>query len=122
MGDNFVGQINFALIFILLACVCEFVRRARGALGRRGKPVGSRIRFAGGLDFVGVAPAFLVHRIVLRDVFVQHPELGWFIASIYLICGAFGWRGLMCSQPMPPAQQRFCRVPHPLGGGLGWRR
>jgi CDP-diacylglycerol--serine O-phosphatidyltransferase len=36
-----------------------------------------------------VAPAFLVHRIVLRDVFVQHPELGWFIASIYLICGAF---------------------------------
>ena len=26
---------------------------------------------------------------MLRDVFVQHPELGWFIASIYLICGAF---------------------------------
>jgi CDP-diacylglycerol---serine O-phosphatidyltransferase len=30
-----------------------------------------------------------VHRIVLRDVFVNHPEIGWFIASIYLICGAF---------------------------------
>jgi len=26
---------------------------------------------------------------VLRDVFPEHPELGWFIASIYLICGAF---------------------------------
>jgi CDP-diacylglycerol--serine O-phosphatidyltransferase len=37
----------------------------------------------------GVAPAFLVHRVVLRDVFVSEPEIGWFIASIYLICGAF---------------------------------
>ena len=32
---------------------------------------------------------FLVHRVVLKDVFVNHPEIGWFIASIYLICGAF---------------------------------
>ena len=37
----------------------------------------------------GVAPAFLVHRIVLADVFVRHPEFGWFIASLYLLCGAF---------------------------------
>jgi len=33
----------------------------------------------------GVAPAFLVHRVVLKDSFA--PQLGWFIASIYLICG-----------------------------------
>jgi CDP-diacylglycerol--serine O-phosphatidyltransferase len=37
----------------------------------------------------GVAPAFLVHRIVLHDVLPEHAEIGWFIASIYLICGAF---------------------------------
>jgi hypothetical protein len=34
----------------------RFVRRARGALGRRGKPVRARIRFAGGLDFVRRRP------------------------------------------------------------------
>jgi phosphatidylserine synthase len=27
--------------------------------------------------------------VVLKDVFGAHAELGWFIASIYLICGAF---------------------------------
>ena len=37
----------------------------------------------------GVAPAFLVHRIVLRDIFVNHKEVGWFIAAIFVICGAF---------------------------------
>jgi len=28
----------------------------------------------------GVAPAFLVHKVVLRDVFPEHPEYGWFIS------------------------------------------
>jgi CDP-diacylglycerol--serine O-phosphatidyltransferase len=52
-------------------------------------PFGREFDSLADLISFGVAPAFLVHRIVLRDVFVQHPELGWFIASIYLICGAF---------------------------------
>src|SRR3989442_15937924 len=31
----------------------------------------------------------MVHRVVLHDVFLARPEIGWFIASVYLICGAF---------------------------------
>jgi len=38
-------------------------------------------------------PRFFVTRDVLRDSLTEasfnHPELGWFIASIYLLCGAF---------------------------------
>ena len=89
MGDNYVSQINFALIFILLACVCDLFDGRVARWGGAESPFGREFDSLADLISFGVAPAFLVHRIVLRDVFVQHPELGWFIASIYLICGAF---------------------------------
>jgi len=88
-ADNYVSQINFALIFILLACVCDLFDGRVARWGGAESPFGREFDSLADLISFGVAPAFLVHRIVLRDVFVQHPELGWFIASIYLICGAF---------------------------------
>jgi CDP-diacylglycerol--serine O-phosphatidyltransferase len=62
---------------------------ARGPLGGAESLFGREFDSLADLISFGVAPAFLVHRIVLRDVFPEHPEIGWFIASIYLICGAF---------------------------------
>jgi CDP-diacylglycerol--serine O-phosphatidyltransferase len=89
LGDNYVSQIYLALIFILLACVCDLFDGRVARWGGAESPFGREFDSLADLISFGVAPAFLVHRIVLRDVFVQHPELGWFIASIYLICGAF---------------------------------
>jgi len=88
-ADNYVSQINFALIFILLACIFDLFDGRVARWGGAESPFGREFDSLADLISFGVAPAFLVHRIVLRDVFVQHPELGWFIASIYLICGAF---------------------------------
>ena len=87
--DNYVSQIYLALIFILLACVCDLLDGRVARLGGAESPFGREFDSLADLISFGVAPAFLVHRIVLRDVFVRHPEIGWFIASIYLICGAF---------------------------------
>jgi len=89
MGDNYVSQIYLALIFILLACVCDLFDGRVARWGGAESPFGREFDSLADLISFGVAPAFLVHRIVLRDVFPEHPELGWFIASIYLICGAF---------------------------------
>ena len=88
-ADNYVSQINLALIFILLACIFDLFDGRVARWGGAESPFGREFDSLADLISFGVAPAFLVHRIVLRDVFVQHPELGWFIASIYLICGAF---------------------------------
>jgi CDP-diacylglycerol--serine O-phosphatidyltransferase len=88
-NDNFVSQIYLALIFILLACIFDLLDGRVARLGGSDSPFGREFDSLADLISFGVAPAFLVHRIVLRDVFVRHPELGWFIASIYLICGAF---------------------------------
>ncbi|MGA2787783.1 MAG: CDP-diacylglycerol--serine O-phosphatidyltransferase [Verrucomicrobiota bacterium] len=89
LGDNYVSQIYLALIFILLACVCDLFDGRVARWGGAESPFGREFDSLADLISFGVAPAFLVHRIVLRDVFPDHPELGWFIASIYLICGAF---------------------------------
>jgi len=75
------------VFFILLACIFDMLDGAWRA-GAATKVLSDGVRFPGGPGIVRVAPAFLVHRIVLKDVFVRHPEIGWFIASVYLICGA----------------------------------
>jgi CDP-diacylglycerol--serine O-phosphatidyltransferase len=68
----------------------------------------------------GVAPAFLVHRVVLKDVFQGHPEWGWFIASIYLMCGAFRLARFNClaGQPEGGANRDFLGFPIPSAAGL----
>jgi CDP-diacylglycerol---serine O-phosphatidyltransferase len=67
-----------------------------------------------------VAPAFLVHRIVLKDVFIQHPEFGWFIASIYLICGAFRLAryNVLSAQPTVGGGKEFLGFPIPSAAAL----
>ncbi|MGD0252440.1 MAG: CDP-diacylglycerol--serine O-phosphatidyltransferase [Verrucomicrobiota bacterium] len=88
-SDGYSGQIKLALAFILLACIFDLLDGRVARLGGAESPFGREFDSLADLISFGVAPAFLVHRIVLRDVFVNHPEIGWFIASIYLICGAF---------------------------------
>ena len=68
----------------------------------------------------GVAPAFLVHRIVLKDVFVETPQIGWFIASIYLICGALRLARFNCLavEPDNETSKEFLGFPIPAAAGL----
>src|SRR5690606_32075470 len=61
-----------------------------------------------------------VHRIVLKDVFAGIPELGWFIASAYLICGALRLARFNCLAAMPnsTASKEFMGFPIPAAAGL----
>jgi CDP-diacylglycerol--serine O-phosphatidyltransferase len=86
---EYFGQIKLALAFILLACIFDLFDGRVARMGGIESPFGREFDSLADLISFGVAPAFLVHRVVLRDVFVRQPEIGWFIASIYLICGAF---------------------------------
>jgi CDP-diacylglycerol---serine O-phosphatidyltransferase len=68
-----------------------------------------------------VAPAFLVHRVVLKDVFgIEHAEVGWFIASIYLICGALRLARFNCLATMSGGGggKEFLGFPIPAAAGL----
>jgi CDP-diacylglycerol--serine O-phosphatidyltransferase len=83
------SQIKIALGFILLACIFDLFDGRVARMGGIESPFGREFDSLADLISFGAAPAFLVHRVVLKDVFEGHPEWGWFIASIYLICGAF---------------------------------
>src|SRR6188508_84525 len=80
-SGNF-AQIKVALGFILLACIFDLFDGRVARMGGVESPFGREFDSLADLVSFGVAPAFLVYKVVLADVFSSHPQVGWFIASI----------------------------------------
>src|SRR5205085_10093341 len=97
---DFNSTIRHALLFILLACVFDLLDGRLARMGGAESPFGREFDSLADVVSFGVAPAFLVHRIVFKDVFIAHPEIGWFLASIYLICGALRLARFNCLATM----------------------
>ncbi len=119
-GGNF-QPIRVALAFILLACIFDLFDGRVARMGGVESPFGREFDSLADLISFGAAPAFLVHRVVLKDVFGQeHIEWGWFIASIYLICGAFRLARFNCLVAQSPqhASKDFLGFPIPSAAGL----
>jgi len=114
------GDIKIALCFILLACICDLLDGRLARMGGVESPFGREFDSLADLISFGAAPAFLVHRVVLRQVFTNHPELGWFIASIYLICGALRLARFNCLAAMSAGGggKEFMGFPIPAAAGL----
>jgi CDP-diacylglycerol--serine O-phosphatidyltransferase len=112
--------ILIALRFILLACIFDLFDGRVARMGGVESPFGREFDSLADLVSFGVAPAFLVHRVVLKDVFVVHPETGWFIASVYLLCGAFRLARFNClsAQPGSGGSKDFLGFPIPSAAGL----
>jgi CDP-diacylglycerol--serine O-phosphatidyltransferase len=122
LGDY--TQIKVALGFILLACIFDLFDGRVARMGGVESPFGREFDSLADLVSFGVAPAFLVHRVVLRDVFqgppFDHPEVGWFIASIYLLCGAFRLARFNCLATVAGGggSKEFLGFPIPSAAGL----
>jgi CDP-diacylglycerol--serine O-phosphatidyltransferase len=119
VGAGEFQQIKLALAFILLACIFDLFDGRVARMGGIESPFGREFDSLADLISFGVAPAFLVHRVVLRDVFTGHQEWGWFIASIYLICGAFRLARFNCMAAQPGGGSKdFLGFPIPSAAGL----
>src|SRR5499433_1006802 len=71
------GDIEVALGFILLACIFDLFDGRVARMGGVESPFGREFDSLADLISFGAAPAFLVHRVVLRDVFpTGHAEFG----------------------------------------------
>ncbi len=118
--DAGYDQIKVALGFILLACIFDLFDGRVARMGGVDSPFGREFDSLADLISFGVAPAFLVHRVVLKDVFVAHPEIGWFVSSIYLICGAFRLARYNCLSALPEEQRSkdFVGFPIPSAAAL----
>ncbi len=113
-------DIKVALFLILLACIFDLLDGRVARMGGYESPFGREFDSLADIVSFGVAPAFLVHRIVLRDVFHEHPELGWFIAATYVICGAFRLARFNCLAVMAGTGggRHFMGFPIPAAAGL----
>src|SRR5438105_198901 len=120
-GD-FHQQINVALGFILLACIFDLFDGRVARMGGVESPFGREFDSLADLISFGAAPAFLVHRVVLKDIpiFEGRQEIGWFISSVYLLCGAFRLARFNCLSAMGngPASKDFLGFPIPSAAGL----
>jgi len=113
-------KIKVALAFILLACLCDMLDGRIARWGGVESDFGREFDSLADLISFGAAPAFLVHRVVLRDVFVSRPEWGWFIASIYLICGALRLARFNClaASNTGGGSKDFTGFPIPAAAGM----
>ncbi len=113
-------RIYTALAFILLAGIFDLFDGRVARMGGRESPFGREFDSLADLVSFGVAPAFLMHRVVLKDISETHPEIGWFIASIYLICGAFRLARFNCLAAMngTGGGKEFLGFPIPSAAGM----
>jgi CDP-diacylglycerol--serine O-phosphatidyltransferase len=119
-SPDFTSVIRHALFFILLACIFDLLDGRVARMGGSESAFGREFDSLADLISFGVAPAFLVHRIVLRDVFVHYSEVGWFIASVYVICGALRLARFNCLAGMAGSGggKEFLGFPIPAAAGL----
>src|SRR5688500_16191251 len=119
-SPDFNNVIRHALFLILLACIFDLLDGRVARMGGAESPFGREFDSLADLISFGAAPAFLVHRIVFRDVFVEHSQIGWFIASVYLICGALRLARFNCLAAMPGGggSKDFMGFPIPAAAGL----
>lgn len=117
---NFAAHINTALFLILLACIFDLLDGRLARMGGKESPFGREFDSLADVVSFGVAPAFLVYRVVLKDVFVEQIEIAWFLASIYLVCGALRLARFNClaAQPGYGGSSEFMGFPIPAAAGL----
>lgn len=116
MDDQFEaakGMIYWALKLILLACVFDAFDGRVARMGGYESPFGREFDSLADIVSFGLVPAFLVHRVVLSDVFREDmPEVGWFIASVYVICGALRLARFNCLAAMIEEQSDEEKTQH----------
>ena len=118
-SPNFNAVIKTALFFILLACIFDLLDGRVARMGGTDSPFGREFDSLADIISFGAAPAFLVHRIVLKDVFINYAQVGWFIASIYLICGALRLARFNCLAAMGSGSSKeFTGFPIPAAAAL----
>src|SRR5260221_3630589 len=101
-GDLF----HTAIWFILDACIFDLLDGRLARLGGHESPFGREFDSLADIVSFGIAPALLVHEVVLLDF----PEQwGLVISFIYLCCGAMRLARFNClaADPDPEASKSF---------------
>ena len=114
-GTDF-EPIRVAIRLILAAFVFDFFDGRIARLAHKQSQFGREFDSLADIVSFGVAPAFLVYRIVL----VQFERTGWFVAAMYLVCAGIRLArfNVLSSRPGPSHGKEFIGFPTPSAAAL----
>jgi CDP-diacylglycerol--serine O-phosphatidyltransferase len=107
-----------AILAILGACLFDALDGRVARMGGQESPFGRELDSLADIVSFGIAPALLVHDIVLKSI--ERPaNLGWLISCIYLVCGAMRLARFNCLAAMDEKSSstsfRGCPIPAAAG-------
>ncbi|MCG3147264.1 MAG: hypothetical protein PCFJNLEI_00703 [Verrucomicrobiae bacterium] len=114
-GESF-APIMTAIQLILAAFAFDFMDGRLARLTKKLSAFGREFDSLADIVSFGVAPAFLVHRIVLY----QFEQSGWIIAAIYLLCGGIRLArfNVLSSRPSATHGREFIGFPIPSAAAM----
>ncbi|MDD5262533.1 MAG: CDP-diacylglycerol--serine O-phosphatidyltransferase [Methylacidiphilales bacterium] len=106
-----------SLLFIIGAFLFDMLDGRLARLGGQESPFGREFDSLADIVSFGVAPALLLFKIVLYEL---PNRAGWFIASIYLVCGALRLArfNVLAATPGKGGLKDFTGFPIPAAAGL----
>lgn len=106
-----------SLYFIIGAFLFDMLDGRLARLGGHESPFGREFDSLADIVSFGVAPALMLFKIVLFEL---PNRVGWFIASIYLVCGALRLArfNVLASSPEKGNLKEFTGFPIPAAAGL----
>ena len=110
---------HYAIVFILLACLFDALDGRVARMGGTESPFGRELDSLADIVSFGVAPALLVHDIVLKEI--DTPKgLGWLISCVYLVCGAMRLARFNClaAADVKCSMKGFRGCPIPAAAGV----
>jgi CDP-diacylglycerol--serine O-phosphatidyltransferase len=127
---HIVGQLNpdaeaehlryyMAIGFILAACLFDVFDGWLARFSGQSSDFGREFDSLADIVSFGIAPALLVHNIVLKEFENHLGGLGWFIACVYLVCGAMRLARFNClaatTEGAKSKSFRGCPIPAAAG-------
>lgn len=124
IGNTDPMRYHYAIGLILLACLFDALDGRLARLSGQSSDFGREFDSLADIVSFGIAPALLVHDIVLGEFEHEHPGVGWMIACIYLVCGAMRLARFNClaiieaKNPSKSSSNSFRGCPIPAAAGM----
>ena len=113
---------HWAIGFILVACVFDALDGRLARMQGQSSDFGREFDSLADIVSFGIAPALLVHDIVLQEFERVVNGAGWLIACVYLVCGAMRLARFNClaarENKDPDSSKSFRGCPIPAAAGV----
>ncbi|NQU11574.1 CDP-diacylglycerol--serine O-phosphatidyltransferase [bacterium] len=115
-GSGDFEPIRVAIRLILAAFAFDFFDGRVARVTRRESPFGREFDSLADIVSFGVAPAFLVYRIVLSEF----ERTGWLVAAVYLVCGGIRLArfNILSQTKAPGSKNEFFGFPIPSAAAM----